>query len=207
MNRYEEWVLAHVIERDGARMGHLYETAPFGRDAVKKAVKSLVAAGQISREGVTLFPSERNRLKPTETDVADQLKPTETDELVSPHAPLPKDLKTGSNPARDAMSQLRHSESWPYLVVCTWREFREGNGLCDFAHQSFFGNRNDAYAHFKAHCREMHASKRWEVALVERKTGENVETWSTDPYEPIPYEVAKLGINAYIKSQLEKNRI
>lgn len=200
MNQYETWVLAHVVERDGARMGHLYETAPFGRDNVKKAVKSLLAAGEISRQGVTIFPTDRNRLNPT-------LKPTETDGMVSPHAPLPKDLKTGSNRAREAVDQLRHGDKYPYAVVCTWREFRGANGLCDFAHQDFFGNRNDAFAHFKAHCREPHPSEHWEVALVERKTGENLESWSTEPYEPIPYEVAKLGINAFIKSQIEKNRI
>lgn len=203
MNRYEKWILEHIVERDGARIGHLYETAPFGRDNVKKAVKALIETGQIFREGISLFPSDENRLKPTETDVPDRLKPTETDGLVPPHAPPPKNLKPGSNRAHEATTPAVARDLDPYVVVCTWRESRPSLGLCNFAHQAFFGNRNDAHAHFKAHCREMHPSQNWEVQLIERKTGESVTSWSTQPYEPVPYEVAKLGLNAFIKSKLE----
>lgn len=203
MNRYEEWILAHIVEHDGASMTRLYDTAPFGRDNVRKAVKALTANGDISRQGVTIFPTARNRLKPTEADWSDRLKPTEADGLVPPHAPPPKDLKPGSNRAREADPAPSKRDPDPYVVACKWQELRPGNGLCDFGHQTFFGNRNDAYAHFRAHCRQPHPSKDWAVTLVERKTGENLESWSTAPYEPVPYEVGRMGINAFIKREIQ----
>lgn len=198
MNRYEEWVLCRVVDDDGIRMGHLLETAPFGRDNVRKAVKALTASGAISRQGVTIFPTPGHRPKPTETGDENRLAPTENGSLVPPHAPPPKDLKPGSNGAREATG---------FVVVCTWRDQLPGSGLCDFSHQTFFANRQDAFAHYSSHTRQPHAARDWEVVLIHRKSGETIESWSTQPYEPVPYETAKEGLNAFIRNQLDAHRV
>lgn len=92
----------------------------------------------------------------------------------------------------------------PYAVMCTWRQTHAGNGPCDYAHQEFFTNLPDAHAHFAAHIREPHPAPDWEVILIHRYTGQTIQSWSTKPYEPIPPEIAALGLNAFIRSQLER---
>lgn len=200
--RAEMWIYRIVLEEGAISVGRLRDRVPCGRDRMRKAINSLLEQGRILRDGNGLYAPGGDALTRPDGLGGDALNRPENADLGPPHAPPPKDLKPGSNRARDDDARAPRTDLDTHVVVCAWKEIHPGSGSCHFAHQTFFRNRDAAHAHFKAHCLESHPARDWEVALVDRKTGESVYSWSSVPYEPIPYEVGKRGINAFIRDRL-----
>lgn len=94
----------------------------------------------------------------------------------------------------------------PYVVACTWHQHIPSSGRCDYAHQEFFTSRPDAAAHYQTHTRQTHPADDWETILIHRPTGETIDSFSTQPYEHIPYEKGKAGLKAFILGEIERHR-
>lgn len=71
-----------------------------------------------------------------------------------------------------------HEPEW--YVVCTWGQEIRGKPY-SFAHQSFFSERKEAWEFFHSHKMHSHPHPQWGMLLVDRRTGEWLAEWASQP--------------------------
>lgn len=112
--RAQMWIM-RILQEEGAKsVGALRDRVPFGRDRLRETLKKLEDDGRIIRDGNGIYPSGHRPPESDRNPVTDRLKATENPGLVPPHAPPPKDLKTGfSSPGARVIEA-----GW--FVCCVW---------------------------------------------------------------------------------------